>query len=56
MNKENIYEEFYNAVNDSLEWALDNDKNGYPNYIDGLCDITGRLLDKLSKKEDKKSK
>lgn len=56
MNKENIYEEFYNAVKDSLEWALDDENKGYPNYIDGLCDITNRLLNKIDEKEDKNSK
>lgn len=55
MNKEIIYEEFFNAISESVEYGLENGKV-YFGYIDGLCSMTHRLLDKLGENEDKNSK
>ena len=55
MNKEIIYEEFFNAISESVEYGLENEKV-YFGYIDGLYSMTHRLLDKLGKNEDENSK
>ena len=56
MNKEIIYEEFFDAISESLEWWLGNDEKVYSSFIDGLCSMTHRLLDTLGEKEDENSK
>ena len=56
MNKEIIYEEFFDAISESLEWGLGNDEKVYSSFIDGLCSMTHRLLDKLGENEDENSK
>ncbi len=56
MNKENVYEEFFDAVTESLEWGLESKEKEYSSFIDGLCSMTHRLLDKLGEKEDENSK
>ena len=55
INKENVYEEFFAAVNDSRT-CIYVEGAEYSSYIDGLCDMTKRLLDKLSEKECKNYK
>lgn len=56
MNKEIIYEEFLNAISESLEYGGGDDEKVYFSYIDGLCSMTHRLLDKLGENEDENSK
>ena len=56
MNKEIIYEEFFDAISESLGWGLGSDEKVYSSFIDGLCSMTHRLLDKLGEKEDENSK
>ena len=56
MNKEIIYEEFFDAISESLGWGLENDEKVYSSFIDGLCSMTHGLLDKLGEEEDENSK
>ena len=54
MNKENIYEEFFNVIRESIEWGIDAKNSKYGNYIDGVASMAQILLDKLDELEDKK--
>lgn len=56
MNKEIIYEEFFDAISETLEYGERNDEKVYSSYIDGLCNMTHRLLDKLGENEDENLK
>lgn len=56
MNKETIYEEFFNAVTESLEWGLESDRKEYSSYIDGLCSMAYRLVNNLDENKSENSK
>lgn len=56
ISKEMLYEEFFNAVYESTDFSEDSDSFKYSSFIDGLCTMTKKLLDKLSEKEDENSK
>lgn len=47
INKEIIYEEFFKQVDNSTDFSSDGDDFKYSSYIDGVCDMTKRLLEKL---------
>ena len=49
LNKEIIYEEFFKQVDDSTDFSSDGDDFKYTSYIDGVCDMTKRLLRLLDK-------
>lgn len=53
MNKETIYEEFFNVVSDSTEWGIDTENCKYGYYIDGVTSMAQALLDRFDKKENK---
>lgn len=54
MNKETIYEEFFNVVSDSTEWGIDTENCKYGYYIDGATSMAQALLDRFDKKETSK--
>lgn len=56
ISKEMLYEEFFNAVYESTDFSEDSDSFKYSSFIDGICTMTNRLLNKLSENEDKNSK
>lgn len=43
-------------VYESTEYSEDNESFKYSSFIDGLCSMTKKLLNKLSEKEDENSK
>lgn len=47
INKEIIYEEFFKQIDNSTDFSSDGDDFKYSSYIDGVCDMTKRLLEKL---------
>lgn len=48
MNKTMILETAFETINESLEWGFECEKNEYENYINGVVDITNKLLDKIA--------
>lgn len=56
ISKEMLYEEFFDAVYESTEYSEDSESFKYSSFIDGLCSMTHRLLDKLVENEDGNSK
>lgn len=56
ISKEMLYEEFFDEVYESTEYSEDGESFKYSSFIDGLCSMTHRLLDKLGENEDKNSK
>lgn len=56
ISKEMLYEEFFDEVYESTEYSEDNESFKYSSFIDGLCSMTKKLLNKLSEKEDENSK
>lgn len=56
ISKEMLYEEFFDEVYESTEYSEDNESFIYSSFIDGLCSMTKKLLNKLSEKEDENSK
>lgn len=52
MNKETIYEEFFNVVSDSIEWGIDTENCKYGYYIDGATSMAQALLDRFDKEVD----
>lgn len=48
--KNDVYEEFYNIVNDSTEWGIDADSSKYGYYIDGVVSMAQTLLEKFNDK------
>ena len=56
ISKEMLYEEFFDEVYESTEYSEDNERFKYSSFIDGLCSMTKKLLNKLSEKEDENSK
>lgn len=56
MNKENVYEEFFDAVTDSLEWGLESKEKEYSSYINGLCSMVYRLVNNLDQNKNENSK
>lgn len=56
MNKELIYEVFYETISESVEWWVeDNMKTDYSTWVDGAVMMTSNLLCRL-KDTDKNSK
>ena len=56
ISKEMLYEEFFDEVYESTEYSEDNESFKYSSFIDVLCSMTKKLLNKLSEKEDENSK
>ena len=56
MNKETIYEEFFDAVTESLGFGLENKEKEYFSYIEGLCNMAYRLINNLDENKDENSK
>lgn len=56
ISKEMLYEEFFDEVYESTEYPEDSENFKYSSFIDGLCTMTKKLLDKLDEKEDENSK
>lgn len=44
MTKEKIYKSFYEIVEESAEWGIDEDASKYNYYINGLVDLAHELL------------
>lgn len=53
INKEMLYEEFFNEVYDSTEYSEDSESFKYSSFISGLCSMTNKLLNKLEDKDFK---
>ena len=49
MNKEKIYELFFEEIYESTEWGNNCKENNYAWYIDGAASFTKRLLEELDK-------
>lgn len=45
MNKNTIYKTAYETIEDSIEWA--DDEENYSTYILGIIEMTNKLLEKL---------
>lgn len=49
MDKNKVYELFFNTIAHSMEWA--SDYENYHKYVDGAVDITEKMLEYLGKKD-----
>ena len=50
MNKENVYEAFFDTMKEALEWAREGDET-FSHYVDGAVDMCVSLFEVLDKKE-----
>lgn len=51
MNKNIIYEKFFDLLSDSMEWACDYKE--YFKYVDGVIDMANTILDEFDQKGEK---
>lgn len=54
MTKETVYKNFYEIVEESIEWGIDEDAGKYNYYINGLVDLAYNLLKEINEENMKK--
>lgn len=54
MTKETLYKNFYEIVEESIEWGIDEDASKYNYYINGLVDLAYNLLKEIDEENMKK--
>lgn len=52
MTKETVYKNFYEIVEESIEWGIDEDSSKYNYYINGLVDLAYNLLKEIDEENE----